>query len=151
MHEYFKVDAANGIVYGKRGGALKKRDRQGYIYLCISNKHYGMAHRIIWESVNGPIPNGMQIDHINGVKHDNRIDNLRLCTISQNQMNRRVLQGSVRVKGVTVHKCGKFQAQIKVNGRSIYLGLFLDENEAGNAYACAAKKYFGEYAATEIQ
>lgn len=150
MHDHFRIDAVRGLVYGKRGRPASQRNPQGYIQLCINNRYYGVAHRVIWESVNGPIPEGMHIDHINGIKDDNRIENLRLCTVSQNQMNRRVLQGAVRSKGVTRHKGGKFQAQIKADGRRMYLGLFDSESMAAAAYQAAANRYFGEYAATEF-
>lgn len=43
-----------------------------------------LCHRVVWEAVHGPIPDGLFINHINGVKHDNRIENLELVTASEN-------------------------------------------------------------------
>jgi hypothetical protein len=56
---------------------------KGYIHLRVG-KTFKLAHRLIWEHVNGPIPKGMSIDHINGVRSDNRIVNLRLVTHQEN-------------------------------------------------------------------
>lgn len=82
----FKVDAENGWVIGLRGKPITKKVR-GYVLLWRNGREtkvYVMAHRLIWERVNGPIPEGMQINHINGIKHDNRIANLELVTPSEN-------------------------------------------------------------------
>ena len=56
---------------------------KGYVHLRIGQS-FVYAHRLIWEHVNGPIPAGLSIDHINGDRADNRIGNLRLVTHQEN-------------------------------------------------------------------
>lgn len=56
---------------------------KGYVHLRVGNSWF-YAHRLIWEHVNGSIPAGMSIDHINGDRADNRISNLRLVTHQEN-------------------------------------------------------------------
>ena len=89
------------------------------------------------------------IDHINGNKLDNRVQNLRIATTSQNGMNRKKtkLKTSSIYKGVS--KCSdrnKWASMIKANGKSINLGRFNTESEAAEAYNKAALTYFGEFA-----
>lgn len=75
-----------------------------------------LCHRIVWELHNGPIPEGMLIDHINGIKTDNRIENLRLATKAQNVQNQRMQRSNTSgVKGLSRH--GQIWAgQIRCNG-----------------------------------
>jgi hypothetical protein len=64
-----------------------KTHRDGYkmIGLCREKiKSYRQMHRLVWEAFNGPIKTGMQINHLNGKKADNRLSNLEVCTKSQN-------------------------------------------------------------------
>ncbi|NNR90766.1 HNH endonuclease [Escherichia coli] len=69
---------------GKVAGLLESN---GYIRIRINGIKW-LAHRIVWVMFNGDIPEGMEIDHINGIRHDNRIENLRLVKKSANQRNR---------------------------------------------------------------
>lgn len=59
----------------------------GYFQVRIAGKKQ-LVHRLIWEAFNGPIPKGMQIDHINRVRTDNQLENLRLVTQTQNNRNK---------------------------------------------------------------
>lgn len=90
----------------------------------------------------------VMIDHRNGDRADNSIDNLRPTDYQTNAANRKFTGNSSGMKGV--YKRGdKFEAGIKVNQRRIYLGLFNTVEEAGRAYEQASKKYFGSYANTK--
>lgn len=63
------------------------RTRKGYyiVLLCLNSvKKNSLIHRLVWESFNGPIPEGMQINHLNEIKSDNRLENLSLCTAKEN-------------------------------------------------------------------
>ncbi len=95
---------------------------------------------------------GIHVDHINGNGLDNRRDNLRLCTIVQNQQNQQNCRGgSSKYKGVCWHKhTKKWQARIGVRQVKVHLGVFNDETDAAIAYNEAAKHYFGEFANLNI-
>ncbi len=102
-------------------------------------------HRLITNA-----PKGMVVDHINHNGLDNRRKNLRLCTVSQNNRNRRPItrpnKGS-KYKGVTFDKKRNyFKALIQHNKKKYFLGSFKSQIKAAKAYDKAAKKFFGEFA-----
>ena len=94
-------------------------------------------------------PQGYWIDHINGIKADNRIVNLRLATPTQNQQNKAGC--GQYAKGVTWRdrKVKPWQAKIRVNGERLHLGSFATQEEAAETYRQAAIKYHGEFACLE--
>lgn len=130
---YWKIKKGNGVDIDDRAGTLSSN---GYIEIKIKGKRY-KAHRLIYSIYHGvKIPDDLEIDHINGVRYDNNIDNLRLVTRQHNQFNQ------VNAKGYSYHKpTNKWVAQIKVNGKKISLGYFAIESEARLAYLKAKEKY----------
>jgi hypothetical protein len=106
------------------------------------------AHRIVWEMGNGPIPEGMVIDHINGNAFDNRLSNLRLATHAQNLQNMRTRPASKsQLKGVRFDKArGLWSAELRANGQRYRLGRFATKGLAAVARAKAAIRYHGEFA-----
>jgi hypothetical protein len=124
----------------KVGQIAGTKDREGYIRIRIDYVKYA-AHRLAWMFVHGDFPK-MFIDHINGVKHDNRICNLRDVTRSVNMQNLRRPQGQNKFLGVYKRpKSKKWRAKIQVNGKQINLGTFLTEVAARNAYIEAKRIY----------
>lgn len=80
----YRCDPEAGLIYGKRlKRAVGRVNGRGYVEISAMG-YVDVAHRMIWASVHGPIPDGMQINHINGIKTDNRIENLELVTASEN-------------------------------------------------------------------
>ena len=109
----------------------------------INGKKRGLRlHRVIMRA-----PDDMFVDHINGDGLDNRRANLRIATASQNQHNKRKYNNNKSgFKGVSWHNSGKkWCAQIRLNGKSIYLGLFDNPEDAHAAYCEASSKIHGEY------
>jgi hypothetical protein len=91
-------------------------------------------------------PKGVQIDHVNGDRADNRRENLREVTCSQNQCNKGYMKDStVKFKGVALHISGKFNANICFQGKKIFLGSFSSPEEAARAYDQAAVEMHGQY------
>jgi len=109
---------------------------------CGKPKHLQM-HRVIMNAKKGQV-----IDHINGNTLDNRKENLRIATYSQNRGNsKRYRNNTSGYKGVSWNKNRqRWEACIGYQNKYIYLGLYTTKEEAALAYNEAAKKYFGEFA-----
>jgi hypothetical protein len=125
--------------------------RGGYYAIKWSpGPNYTMVylHRVILERMVGRILAKTEYtDHISGDRLDNRRENLRIASNAENQRNRgKPSSNTSGHKGVTWHrKSGKWQAQIMINGKSMYLGLFTTPEAAHEAYKAAAVELFGEF------
>lgn len=99
---------------------------------CLVYKHFGKN----WNSE-------LTVDHINGDRADNRIENLRMATRLQQNYNRTYKKNELG-RGVKKH-CNKYRADISINGKKTYLGLFDTKEEASEAYKTKAKEIQGEF------
>jgi len=135
----WKVDIAKNV---KKDSVAGCKDKDGYIVISINRKQY-RAHRIAYMFVHGKLEN--QIDHVNRVKSDNRIINLRECTHTQNHHNVTVRSDNkLGIKGVCF-KRDHYQARITVGGIDIYLGTYDTAAEASEVYRETAKILHGEF------
>ena len=137
----WRVDRRNGNVIRKKAGDVAgcKRGKTGYEIIGIDGKLY-LAHRLAWQHVFGVKPS-RQVDHINGDRSDNSLDNLRLASQSQqngNQKRRR--DNTSGLRGVHKHK-NKWKTQI---GRK-HIGVFDTKQDAYAAYEDEARRYYGEF------
>lgn len=128
-----------GMPVGNAAGTLKNSD--GYLNVKIDNRLY-RGHRLAWLYVYGVWPAG-QIDHINGVRADNRIANLRDVSSKENTHNQRTAHRGSKsgVLGVTVKPNGKFVADIRHNGKKKHLGYFSTAEDAHAAYVKAKREF----------
>lgn len=125
--------------------ALTAKNRNGYLHGCINSKFY-LAHRVIWALYHSKWPS-IFIDHINGIKSDNRISNLREANYSQNAANRCAVNVTSGYLGVSRNSEKKlWQAFIGVGGNSRFLGYYPCEITAAKVYDAAASQAYGEFA-----
>lgn len=134
------LDMWNKTWAGKAAGTSGDK----YLKIGLLGKIHA-AHRLAWLYMTGEWPKG-EIDHINGNKFDNRWDNIRESTKSQNQCNRTMTRKNTSgYKGVCMVR-GRWMAQIKVRNKHFYLGYFAKPEDAYVAYCSAAVKHHGEFA-----
>lgn len=129
---------------GDRAGVIK---RTGYVQLKLDGRAI-LAHRAAWVYCYGCIPTGVEIDHWDGVKRDNRLENLRLCgDYADNKHNQRHshFDSSTGLLGVSpIEGTNKFRADIRVRKEHHYLGRFPTAKAAYKAYL-KAKRELHEY------
>ena len=145
-HGVLKWDLEYYLKYGHMGwySIWNKNSKSCRVY-CFDHKKFGLASRLLHRTIMN-CPEGMVVDHQFHDTLDNRKENLRICTVSQNAMNKRKSIGSSRFKGVSWHKRDKkWKGKIVHNGRRISLGNFSSEEEAARAYDAKALKLFGEF------
>lgn len=135
----WNISPNNSTYAGTEAGNI---DAYGYLVTSIDNKRYKL-HRLAWLYEYGEMPKN-QIDHINGIKTDNRIENLRDVNGFVNQQNRRVIQknNNSGYTGVCfVKNRNKWMAQIKVENKFKYLGLYETAELANEAYIKAKREF----------
>lgn len=117
----------------------------GYTRIAISGRAYS-AHRLAWLYVYDHFPK-TQIDHINLKKSDNSINNLRLASASNNQRNKGLMKSNKSgYKNVSwCNRAKKWKVGLKVNGKSIHFGYFIDINDANIAAINARNLMHGEF------
>lgn len=115
--------------------SIKKGDRagcesyQGYRYVRVKGKTY-REHRVIFILVNGAIDSSLVVDHINGIRSDNRIENLRQLTTSENAMNCKIHRDGTKIPFVTFDKRS---GSYKVADGKNYYGTFYSLEDAISA------------------
>jgi hypothetical protein len=123
---------------------------RGYVYLSYRNRGY-LAHRVAFLIMEGNWPPN-QVDHINGIKTDNRWSNLRHALPSQNQCNRaRSCKSKSGVKGVYNTPEGRWKAEIRYERKVYRLGHFDRIEDAAAAYERAARELHREFARFEVR
>jgi hypothetical protein len=148
LKSLYEYDPATGVFTSRLYNKPVGFNHRGY--LVVELWHQGRQrkfklHQLAWLYVHGCWPNPMA-DHINGIKTDNRIDNLREVTKAQNAQNKKIYvtkSGLPRsgFKGVHwIKACQKWRAAIGHNNKTINLGMFDDPEKAFLAYKDAAKK-----------
>jgi hypothetical protein len=156
LNHLFEYDKETGNLIWKikpssRGHHVKAGDIAGTLkshgYLCVGiNYNSYRAHRLIFLMHKGYLPK--TIDHINGDKLDNRIENLRAATVGQNQHNRKTNANNTSgYKGVSWNKAQKkWTARITLERKIIHLGYFANVEEAAEVVRKAREELHGSFA-----
>ena len=134
-----KEDLEELFTYTEAGALIRKKDhyctkagqvagfksKSGYWFVKVRQKRCPL-HRLVWVMHHGPISEGYVIDHINRIRDDNRIENLRIATYKTNARNMSLYSNSVSGwKGVTYRaKERMWNARIRFNGREVLLGRY---------------------------
>lgn len=152
LKELLEYNPYTGVFAWKvRKGRILAGTKAGYIKHCYAGKSYHiisingtkcLSHILAWIFVHGEKPEE-EIDHKDGNGTNNRINNLRIVSHQDNQRNRRLqINNSSGYNGVSFHKSSKkWEAQIKINGKSKYLGCFYSLIDAIAARKAADKKW----------
>ncbi len=142
---YYKYSPNFRIKVGQKAGNKDNR----YMRIKINGNSY-LLHRVIFLHQKGYMPK--YIDHVNNNPFDNKIENLRECTLSQNQHNRKktekVSGSPTTSKWKGVYWCKRHQcwrAALTLNRKRISLGYFIKETDAKLAYKKAASKLHGKF------
>lgn len=113
---------------------------------AVTNWFEGKAQRIYAHRLIMKAPAGWEVDHINRNPLDNRRENLRLATHSQNGANKAHPNSASGYRGVYKASKNRWHARIKVDGRPLYLGSFGSPHDAARRFNEAAIEKYGEFA-----
>lgn len=141
-HDFYIYDSGL-LINRKTGRVLSAISSSGYLLVAKNGTQY-LGHRIIWKMFNGPIPEGMCIDHIDGNKLNNLIENLRLASYSDNNANRNTNTKSGLPRGVSKSGSG-YRAQVYYKRKAYYIGTYKTVEEAAIAYNEASKELWGDF------
>lgn len=138
---FWAIDMPPNAKAGERAGGVKNN---GYREVSFYGHRY-LEHRIVYALHTGEMPEF--IDHINGNKSDNRIENLRPATHAENMRNRKAYKNNkLGLKGVSQESPNSFNATIYVDGKPINLGNYSTPEKAYASYCNAVKLYHGDFA-----
>ena len=153
LREVFRYDPDTGYFWRFKPAGRANIDKpagdrhdHGYVLVSIDSVRY-FAHRLAWFYVYGTWPVA-QMDHINGIRDDNRIVNLREATNTENCRHGGLpVHNTSGFKGVTRWKSRpqNWIASIKINGKRLYLGTFSTPEAAHQAYCDAAQQHHGAF------
>ncbi|MGY5368299.1 HNH endonuclease [Enterobacter oligotrophicus] len=148
---HFKSDRSMNAINGKMAGKLAQSSLNGRYYMVSVNFKFHLCHRVVWFLHHGEWPVS-DIDHINGNKLDNRIENLRETSRSQNMSNvgmqKNNSSGFIGVFWASRER--KWRAVVAHNKKNINLGSYDCPIEAAMAYNEGALKYQGKYAQKKV-
>ncbi|KAB0579165.1 endonuclease [Ideonella dechloratans] len=138
------VDDADFEALNQWKWSAEKRSGTFYAIRCVrgpgGKKTTVRMHRQI-------VGEGVEVDHADGNGLNNQRENLRSCSVAENQQNRKRARGTSQYKGVMWDRFhNRWKAKIIVNGERINLGSFMSEEDAALQYDAAAKEHFGEFA-----
>lgn len=130
---------------GKIGSVAGCKQNTGYVIVGLFGGQV-LAHRLVWMFFNKKCPDFL--DHIDGDKSNNRIENLRPCTVVENGYNRKISANNKSgYKNVVWHKRDKmWQASITVNKKHIHIGLFKNVEDAAEAVKIYREKFHKQFA-----
>lgn len=127
----------------RKGNVAGHKNADGYHVVTYKRKQY-LVHRIVYYIHHGILPE--YVDHIKGIEAGNGIDNLRECTLPENSRNRKVSKRK-NIPYIGVQKHGnKFRADIRSNGKQMYIGLSDTMEGAALLYDAKAKELHGDFA-----
>jgi len=146
--ELLRYERDTGLMYwrvsrgrAKAGDLCGLPDKDGYLRVRVDKRNH-MIHRVAWLMEHGTEPECV-LDHINGVRDDNRIENLRAVSHAGNAQNKHkaMSHSNCDLLGVCWDKAtGKFMASIIANGKKFNLGRFEDKHVAHEAYLTAKRR-----------
>lgn len=141
--EYFTY--SDGLLLDNKGVSRGSKRKDGYVEMSIGSKYTSqvkeLRHRVIWKILIGDIPDGFEIDHKNQIKGDDRIENLRMVTHSENMKNQpKRKKKSNLPTGVSICR-DKYHSYICVDGVKIHLGSFVNIDDAVMARENAKIEY----------
>jgi hypothetical protein len=146
LTDYLHCNTKTGILTWQKkpnrrivlGSVAGSKTRDGYIRFILNGISYN-AHHVVWFFYNGVMPT--QLDHINGIKTDNRISNLREVTTAENAQNhsRCHVDNKSGLLGVSPNG-KKWRATIRINGKQMSIGTFGTPEEAHKAYVITKRK-----------
>ena len=157
LHSILHYDPDTGVFTNKvhrsansrAGDVAGSMAGEGYLLIGINKRRY-LAHRLAWFYIHGVWPDNM-IDHIDGVRHNNALNNLRQATNAENLRNQpKQAHNTSGYKGVTWKADRqKYRAYTKSATKQVHLGYFDTAEEAHAAYCKAIRKYHGEFSYTK--